>query len=210
MGFSKMMQGDLTGADPYYARLVKSGSEYPYLWAQMSELEVKRKNFEKAVELATAGYDRHKSDSKLAADDVTQILIAYDDFPGDHRDEMEKWQSKRTELRPDVAWFWGDHARFRLYFMFDYEGAIKYGTKALSLMRYGMGESYLAAAYFLKWALLKDAPTTKADAEKAFQSGREIDPSGSSIDRFFYYYPVLRPAREQALARLKSDGKTLR
>jgi tetratricopeptide (TPR) repeat protein len=165
MGFSKMMQGNLTEAESYYMRLENMGSGYPYLKAQMSELEVKRENYAKAVAIAEKGYEEQKSDSKLAVDYVTQILIAYDDFPGNHLEEMEKWQAKRTDLSPNVAWFWGDHARFRLYYMFDYEGAITYGTKALSLMRYGMGERYLAAAYYLKWASLKDKASTKEVAE---------------------------------------------
>jgi len=115
---------------------------------------------------------------------------------------MEKWLTKRTELNPNVAWFWGDHARFRLYFMFDYDGAIKYGTKALSMMRYGMGERYLAAAYYLKWASLKDKASTTDDAEAAFRRASEIDPTGSIISRFFNAYAALKPAREEALAKL--------
>jgi len=77
MGFSKMMQGKLTEAELFFTRLKEMDSGYPYLWAQLSELEVKRKNYEAAVELAKKGYEENKSDPTLATNDITQILIFF-------------------------------------------------------------------------------------------------------------------------------------
>lgn len=204
MGYTKMFQGNLDEAENYYMQAVALKSGYPYLKAQMAQLATKRGNYAKAIELATQGYEQNLSEPKIAAGTINELIFAYERMPGDHIKELEKWQAKRTELDPSVAWSWGDHARFRLYYLGDYDNAIKYGTKALSLMNYGVGRYLVAAAYYKKWNDLKDVPTRKVEAEKAFKIASAIHPDTADMSDEFMEIPMLRSTGAALTARRQS------
>jgi tetratricopeptide (TPR) repeat protein len=206
MGYTRMFQGNLDEAEKYYTQAVELKSGYPYLKAQMAQLATKRGNYTKAIELATQGYEQNISEPKIAAGIINELIFAYQKMQGDHTKELEKWQAKRTELDPSVAWNWGDHARFRLYYLGDYNNAIKYGTKALSLMNYGVGQYLVAAAYYTKWNDLKEVPARKAEAEKAFKIASSIHPDTKDMSDEFMKVPMLRSTGAALTAR-RLSGK---
>lgn len=175
MGFTKMFQGKLDEAEKYYIKAEKMGTGYPYLKSQLSHLANKRGNYPLALELALAGYEQNKSTPNLAAAAITEILLAYQNLPGDTASEEEKWFIKRRELNPS-AWNWQAHASFRLYRFGDYEKSIEYGTKALSIMNFGVGRYTLAAAYYKKWNDLKDNPASLGEANKALEIATAMHP----------------------------------
>ncbi len=192
MGFTKMFQGDLDEAEKYYARAAKMESSYPYLKSQMAQLATKRGDYKKSIKLATEGYEEQKSEPKIAAGIINELIFAYEKLEGDHNKALEFWQTKRTDLDPSVAWSWGDHARFRLYFLGDYEGAIKYGEKALSLMNYRVARFILAGAYYKKWADLKDNKARNAEANEAWRKAKYLYPDTTRVIQDFSFYPPLK------------------
>lgn len=207
MGYTKMFQGNLDEAEKYYMHAEKLGSKYPYLKAQMAQLSTKRGNYRKAINLATQGYEENKSDPKTAAGIVNELIFAYERLDGDNIEELEKWQAKRRTLAPEVAWYWGDHARFRLYFIGDYEGAIKYGEKALSLMNYGVGRYILAGAYYKKWADLRGNQTRRAETKDAWERAASLSPVTGEMIEEFMGNPLLRPTGEALLAQVNQPKK---
>jgi tetratricopeptide (TPR) repeat protein len=199
-----MFQGQLDEAGKYYERAVKMGSGYPYLPTQLAQLETKRGNYPKALELATQAYERNISDPQLAASAITEILFAYQKMPGNTDQEEEKWHTKRRELEPS-AWNWDAHASFRLYRFGDYEKAIEYGTKALSIMDFGVGRYTLAAANYTKWAAIKNDPARQAEAERAFRDARQLYPDTSDMIRQLAASSRLKPVGEALQKRLSES-----
>ncbi len=166
MGYNMMAAGKLAEADAFYKKVVVMKSGYPVLKSQLAHLAFERKEYAKAIEIASKGYEENKSDPKVAVGYCTELIFAYEELEGNHADKLERWQTTRRTLAPEVAWFWGDHARHRLFNMNDYAGAITYGEKALTLMDYGVGRYTLAAAYYAKWADLEaKSPGSKEAAD---------------------------------------------
>lgn len=196
MGFTKMFQGNLDEAEKYYAQAAKMKSGYPFLKAQMAQLATKRGDYKKSIQLATEGYEEHKSEPKIAAGIINELIFAYERLDGDHNKELEFWQTKRTDLDPSVAWSWGDHAKFRLYYLGDYKGAIKYGEKALSLMDYGVARYIVAGAYYTKWAHLKDNKLRKTEAEDAWNKAKNLYPDTTEMVQEFSGNPFLKSTAE--------------
>lgn len=196
MGLTKMFQGKLDEAESYYVQAAKMKSGYPWLKAQMAQLATKRGDYKKSIKLATEGYEEHKSEPKIAAGIINELIFAYERLEGDHNKELEFWQTKRTDLDPTVAWSWGDHARFRLYYFGDYKGAIHYGEKALSLMDYGVARYIVAGAYYKKWADLKGNKLKKTEADEAFNKARNLYPDTPEMVQEFSTNPFLKSTAE--------------
>ncbi|MEQ1518297.1 MAG: hypothetical protein ABL931_17590, partial [Usitatibacteraceae bacterium] len=176
VGYNMMFRGKLAEADAIYKKLVTTKSGYPILKAQIAHLAIERKEYAKAIETASKGYEENKSDPKVAVSYCTELILAYEDLEGNHADKLEKWQNTRRTLAPEVAWFWGDHARHRLFNMNDYAGAITYGEKALTLMDYGVGRYTLAAAYYAKWADLEAKAPGRKDAADSLRRAEALSP----------------------------------
>lgn len=205
MGFTKMFQGNLDEAEKYYAHAKEMKSGYPFLKAQMAQLASKRRDYKKSIQLATEGYEEHKSEPKIAAGIITELIFAYERLEGNHNKELEFWQTKRTDLNPSVAWSWGDHARFRLYFLGDYEGAIKYGEKALSLMNYGVARYLVAGAYYKKWAELKDSKAHKTEANEAWNKASNLYPDTTEMIQEFSGNPFLKSTSEALAHKISQE-----
>lgn len=201
MGFTRMFQGNLDEAEKYYKRAEGLGSKYPFLKAQTAQLANKRGDYKKAIQLATQGYEENISDPKAAAGIIFELLSAYEKMDGDYSKELEYWQTKRRTLAPDVAWYWGDHARFRLYFLGDYENAIMYSKKALSMMNYGVARYILAGAYYKKWADIKSDKSRITEANAAWQQGQALHPDTTDMIQEFMGNSILRKTGEALLAR---------
>ncbi|MES1988529.1 MAG: hypothetical protein V4440_10965 [Pseudomonadota bacterium] len=196
MGFTKMFQGNLDEAEKYYIQAAKMKSGYPWLKSQMAQLATKRGDYKKSIQLATEGYEEHRSEPKIAAGIINELIFAYERMEGNHNKELEFWQTKRTDLDPSVAWSWGDHAKFRLYFLGDYKGAIKYGEKALSLMDYGVARYIVAGAYYKKWADLKGNKSNKTEADEAWNKANNLYPDTTDMIQEFYGNPLLKSTSE--------------
>lgn len=203
MGYTKMFQGELDEAGKYYEKAVKMGSGYVYLPMQLAQLESKRGNYSKALELAKQAYEKNKSEPKLAAGAITEILFASQRMPGDNTQEEDQWFAKRIELDPS-AWNWQSYANFKLYGLGDYEKAIEYGEKALSIMDFGVGRYTLAAALYAKWATLKDTPARKVEAEQCFENAKKLYPDTSEMIRKLMVSPRLRHIGDELQKRLYS------
>jgi len=174
MGFTMMFLGRLDEAANWYASAEKAGSTYPYLYTQLSELARKRKDLPTALRLAYRGYEVNAGDPPTAAGAITNILFVLQDMPGDTNAEEEKWHAKRSELAPDSPWFWQAWGSFRLYRFADWQKAIEYETKALSIMDFGRARTDLAMAYYTKWASLKQVPGRAPEATEAFQKAMKL------------------------------------
>jgi tetratricopeptide (TPR) repeat protein len=207
MGYTLMFQGKLDEAEKYYKRAQALGTRYPHLKMQLSELAIKRGDVQKAFDYANEGYAENKADPKMAASSITQLLRVYEKFTAQEFASMEKWQSLRRTLDPDVAWYWGDHMRFRLYFIGDYENAIKYGEKALSLMDYRVGRSNLASSYYMKWAKLKDVKGQSAAASAAWKRAAALSPVTDEIIDDMEWNPTFQDVADALRAERKRRGK---
>lgn len=175
MGFVKMFQGNLDDAEKYYRRAEQMGSDYPFLLTQQSQLANRRGNYKLALDYAMKGYEQNRSLPNLAASAINEILFTLQKMPGDTSAEEEKWYTTRRELAP-TAWNWQAHASFRLYRLGDYEKSIEYGTKALSLMDFGVGRYTLAAAYYKKWGELNDNSSRSNEAKRAYEAATKLYP----------------------------------
>ena len=191
MGNNMMSEGKLAEADAIYKKVVAMKSGYPVLNALIAHLAIERKQYEKAIEIASKGYEEFKSDPKVAAGYCTELIFAYEDLEGNHVDKLEKWQNTRTTLAPEVAWFWGDYARHRLFNMNDYAGAITYGEKALKLMDYGVGRYTLAAAYYAKWADLEAKSPGSKDAAESLLRAEALSPLDTRMLNLFLSRPAM-------------------
>lgn len=190
LAYTKLTQGKLDEAEVLQKKVTAMKSGYPFLKSQIAQVAFQRKDYAKAVEIATKGYDEFKSDPRVAAGYCTELIFAYEELKGDQTDKLEKWQSTRSKLAPQVAWFWGDYARHRLFNMNDYAGAITYGEKALTLMDYGVGRYTLAAAYYAKWADLEAKSPGSKDAVDSLRRAEEL----SALDVRMLNLFISRPA----------------
>jgi tetratricopeptide (TPR) repeat protein len=199
MGYSKMFQGDLVAAEQYYKSAMALKSKYPHLKSQLAELSIKQGDYKKALELAEQAYQENISEPKDAAGAITEIIFAYQKIPGDHPVELEKWYAKRAELTPNSAWNIDAYASFKLYYLGDYEKAIELGNKALNIMNFGVGRRNLAAAYYTKWAHLKDSAITSVSANDAFKHAMELYPFSNEMIQEFLPNPNLKLTGEALL-----------
>lgn len=62
----------------------------------------------------------------------------------------KQWYLDQIKQNPKRAWTYGNFSSFLLYTMGDYDGAIKYGEKALKLMNYPLGRYTTGMAYLVK------------------------------------------------------------
>lgn len=192
LAYSLMTQGRLDEAEVLQQKLTAMKTGYPFLKAQIAQVAVERKDYFKALEIATQGYEANKSDPKVAADYCTELILVYEKIKGNDREEkLEKWQSLRVKLAPQVAWFWGDYARHRLFNMNDYASAIPYGEKALAMMDYGVGRYTLAAAYYAKWADLENKSPGGKDAAASLRRAEELSPLDLRMVNLFMSRPAM-------------------
>lgn len=202
MAFTKMFQGNLDEAERLYKKAELLGSSYPFLKSQQAQLATRRGDYKKAIKLATQSYEENKSDSNVATGAINELIFAYERLDGNYNQELEAWQTKRRNLEPNVAWNWGDHARFRLYFLGDHEGAIKYSEKALALMNYGVARYILAAAHYKKWADLKGTKARSTEAQAAWEKAQKLYPDAREVAEEFIENPTLRASGNAILAKL--------
>ena len=193
VGYNLMAEGKLAEADAVYKRVVAMKSGYPILNAQIAHLAIERKEYSKAIEIASKGYEANKSDPKVAVSYCTELIFAYEELEGNQVAQLEKWQTTRRTLAPEVAWFWGDHARHRMFNMNDYAGAITYGEKALTLMDYGVGRYTLAAAYYAKWADLEAKSPGSKDAADSLRRAEALSPLDRQMLNLFLSRPAMVP-----------------
>jgi len=200
--YTKMFLNEFEDAERIYKRLLDARSGYPYLYTQYAQLALRRGDAGTALTRAQQAYERHKDDPRLASSAITEILMAYEKLPGDTTQEEEKWFARRVELDPH-PWNWHAHASFRLYRLGDYETSIRYGTKALSLMDFGLARYTLAAAYYKKWHDLKARPGRQAEAEEAFRQAGVLYPDTRDMIQRLLEAKQLRSTGEE-LQRRKS------
>ncbi len=180
MGFTKMFQGDLEAATDWYRAAEAAGTKYPYLGAQLAQLSTKKREYDKAIEIATRSYEEHTNCPDIAVSIINEIIFAYS-AKGNDFEIVEYWQKKRLELDPSIAWNWGDYSKFLLFDKNDYEAAIVAAEKALSLMNYKVGRRLLAAAMFAKWAEISEDPIRVDEAEKLFNQAKTIYPDNLNM-----------------------------
>lgn len=192
MGYSKMFQGQLDEAAQYYAKAVETGSQYPYLNTQLADLESRRGNYAKALELTQKAYEQNKASPAIAAGAITTMLYTYQNMPGDTSQDENKWHAIRVEIQPNVAWYWSAYANFRLHRFSDYETAIKYAKKSLELMDHGVGRYVLAAANYTKWAKLRAQPSSAEEAERAYNVATRVGTDTKYVIDEFMNNPPLK------------------
>lgn len=191
LAHSMMTQGRLDEADALQKKLASMKSGYPFLKSQVAYVALERKDYAKAVEIAMQGYEAFKSDQNVASGYCTELIFVYEELKGDQTEKLEKWQSQRVKLSPEVAWFWGDYARHRLFNMNDYTGAITYGEKALKMMDYGVGRYTLAAAYYAKWADLETKSPGSKDAAESLRRAEALSPLDLQMVNLFMSRPAM-------------------
>jgi len=206
MGYTKMAEGKLDEAEGFYKQAQKLKSTYPLLKSQIAHLEFEKKNYRGAIDLAAKGFQEHQADRKVAVAYVTELIFAYEELAGNHGEELEKWQATRTKLAPETAWYWGDRARFRLFYMHDYASAIPHGEKALSLMDYGVGRFTLAAAYYAKWADLNAKSPDSAEAAIALKRAESLSPLTQQMVNLFLSRPEMVQTGVALARRMKAPG----
>jgi tetratricopeptide (TPR) repeat protein len=206
MGFAKMFQGDLDAAERYYTRAEEMGSNYPFLLSQRSQLATKRGDYNTALGYAMKAYEQNQGSPGLAESSINEIIFALQKMPGDTLSELEKWHAKRCELAP-TAWNWQAYAGFRLYRIGDYETSIEYGTKALSLMDFGIGRYTLAAAYYKKWSELKKIPSRSSEATAAYDRAASLFPANAEMLADFDRVNALRSTAADLRAKAAASSE---
>lgn len=106
--------------------------------------------------------NRITEDMENSKDPDIRNRVAQADKEADERaPNVKKWYLKQIEKYPESAWAHGNFASFLLRRMGDYDGAIKYGEKALSIMDYPMARGITGLAYLVKASqLFKDKKTS--------------------------------------------------
>lgn len=168
MGYTKMYQEKYDESEKYYNQAKSLGTGYPYLMSQMAQLATRRGEYRKAIELASDGYEKNKSNPGLASAMVTELIFAYEKLPGNNDDDLDKWMSIKTKLRPEDPSAWLDYANLRLYKFGDYKSAMEYARHALEITNHPKIRMVLAAAYYARWSDLKVQHGNSIEVEEAF------------------------------------------
>lgn len=180
MGYTEMFKYNLSSALEYYDRAIKVDSGYPFLQLQLAQLQTRLGNYERAIEIATADYEKNKNNPMLASSIIHEIIFALQKM-SNKLVELEYWHNKTVEIHPENAWNWGAYANLRLYRFGDHEGAIKYSLIALNIMNYGHARFLLAAGHYKKWSDYKDDPVKADEANEAFLIASRIYPDRQNM-----------------------------
>jgi tetratricopeptide (TPR) repeat protein len=194
--YTKTFLGEFDEAERIYRRLLDAGSTYPYLHTQYAQLASQRGDAATALRRGQQAFERNKGDPQLAVAAITEILFAYEKLPGDTSAEEEVWYARRVAIDPH-PWHWQAHASFRLYRLGDYENSIRYGTKALSLMDFGMARFTLAGAYYHKWFVLKSAAGREAEAKDAFRRAEALGQDRAALAQWMLTSRPLKATGEE-------------
>lgn len=122
---------------------------------------------------------------RKSEDPADQRAVAkYDREQKENVDKDNKWHLEQVRKNPKHAWTHGNYASFLLHRMDDYDGAIKYGQKALSLMDYGMARQVVGTAYLAKASQLFKNKQNPDEVEKYIKKAKQIGLSTSGIKSY--------------------------
>jgi tetratricopeptide (TPR) repeat protein len=102
------------------------------------------------------------------------------------------------------AWNFGDYARIRLFERGDYETAITYFNKALSIKNYGRARYQLAIAYYVKWADINDDQSKLEEANESWQMAKTLYSDTNEILDSMMRYDALKSAGKELASKMDS------
>jgi len=216
--FDKALEYTKLAQTTYMASPDAAPNQSAMLNDRLATLELQRGNRGKAIEYLKQGYSENKNNAKIASNYAAKIINAYRYGSLEDIDnlELEKWYKIGVQLahaintRSNSAWSWGDYASFELYYLGDYEKAIEYSQKALSIMNYGNARETLALAYYVKWAFLKSKNANNREANIFLHKAENLSPlTNENIQLLSYWsrgrYNVIQHILESKLAEQNSN-----
>ena len=171
------LMGRLAEARVALATAKEHGNKTPFLEIQWAELLWREGNAkEAAAHYQKIVQDRERYGGVIIT--ALQGLIRYNQSIG-NLSEIDNLHRQILTIRP-TAWAYGNYATFLLCQIDRYDDAIRYGRTAVSLMNYGLGRYYLAAALYRKWSTFV-LNGDKITGRKYLDEGRSYYPNIGAI-----------------------------
>lgn len=168
----------------------KIGTETPWLQLNWADLLEKRGDYKSAMKRYQYIVKKGTSNRKAYASALSGVTSIHW-YMGEY-DKANKGYQRELEYSPNNAWTWGNYASYLLFTYDDVDGSIEKGRKAIEIMNYGMGRFTLGCALYTKWAMLKDNPVTKLQAQKYFDEAWAIYPYPKRVIEKTKKYPYTR------------------
>lgn len=183
-------------------RAERLGTTDPWLHNNWADLLMDEGKYDSAAERYKKVIDS-KTKNKKAMGAAYDGLIGY--YTGIGKlEKADETYRKNIDFEPGSAWNYGNYAHFLLCRKDDYENSIVRSRQALSIMNYGIGRYWLAAALYRKWA--HSALTGSPDAGKQyFMEAQAIYPDPEEIAADSAQCP---PLRHIAAALARNSGAT--
>lgn len=177
-------QGFLREADQLYQGLESKLKDEPDLYTQWGEtmfiLERYAENkptSQKGMLLAEKGKAlAEKANNPTKIVNACNVLIRI--YKNDRvLDGLDRCYKQLIQIKPDIAWHYGNYALFLLKYRGDVDGAIANARQAIEIMPYRNANQILALSLLAKWAALQDS--NPADAQLALNEFQNlgVDPS---------------------------------
>lgn len=177
------------------------GTTDPWLQNNWADLLLDEGKFEEAARRYRKVIASETGNKKAMAAAIEGLVRYYTNVG--NLDQADLMYRKGIEFEPKSAWGYGNYAQFLLCQRDDYESSIARSRQALSLMSYGVGRYWLAAALYRKWAAEFTSGGTSAKGREYFLEAQAIYPDATQIARDANECPPLRRITE-ALVRSKA------
>ncbi len=128
----------------------KLGTDDPWYYNNSADILQDSQKYEAAAVLYQKVIDSNTKNKKAIVAAFEGLRFCYRKLG--NLDKSEEIFKKTIEFAPDSAWNYGNYGQFLLCRRDDYDASIVQMRKALDIMPYGMGEYFLAAALYRKWA----------------------------------------------------------
>ncbi len=151
-------------AEPWLARGTREGPDHPLMLAAAGRFQTSRGMLKEAEASLLDSIKRQTAQPKKNSQTYQYLAQLYNKTMD--LDKAESAYTNSLELLPESPWRNGNLGVFLICARVDYERAIPYLEKALSIMTYQGASSYLALALYERWAdaYLKD-PKAPGNAE---------------------------------------------
>jgi tetratricopeptide (TPR) repeat protein len=144
-----------------------------------------------------AAMDKYRLVLELETAEINQLHTAYAGIIKYYKSvqnytEVNKLYKQQIALDPTDAWPKGNYASFLLLYEGEYEASIAYATEAIQLMNYRHARYTLAAALFMKWAVITERENNPDSGMEYLLAAQELHPDLGQIVGEASRYPAIR------------------
>lgn len=126
------------------------GTTDPWFYNNSADILKDSREYEAAAALYRKVIDSKTENQKAVVAAFEGLRFCYRKLG--NLEKSEEVYKLTIEYDPDSAWNYGNYGQFLLCHKDDYDASIVQMRKALEIMPYGMGQHFLAAALYRKWA----------------------------------------------------------